>query len=254
MKKLYLLIILLLLTNGCNNDNTTNPPTHDYSSLSIGLLAYYPFDGNVRDISGNYLDGYIRNNCYYVNGVLGKALYVVGQDSAFSSSGGYVVIPPIDTTGLNALSICIWVKEDTLYIPKVGGEAYIMFGIDGAAWCGIVHFYGDIEFAAGAVGDLTSPGAINPILVPFDSSDTYKWVFYSLVYNNGSLSAYRNGLLLKSIKQKLMIYNNPGYIAHHEWNGPYAGSSTRFSGAFDELRIYKRALTDQEIQELYQLK
>ena len=75
-----------------------------------------------------------------------------------------------------------------------------------------------------------------------------------MVYKDGLLSAYKNGVLLGSINQKLMIYSSGGFIAFHEWGGPYAGSSTRFSGAIDELRIYKRALSLQEIQQLYNLK
>jgi hypothetical protein len=255
MKKIFLLIGLSLLIFHCNNNNNIiiNSPIGN-SSLNTGLLAYYPFDGNVRDSSGNYRDGSVFNNCYYVNGVSNKAIYLVGRDAVFSSSGGYVEIPPLDTAGLNSLSICIWVREDTLYIPDAG-EAYIQFGIDGRlGWCGIGHYYGNIQFAVGAQGDFNNPQAINPISIPYNPSDIHKWVFYSLVYNNGILSAYKNGVLLMCISQRLMIYGSAGFLGFHEWGGPYAGTSTRLSGAMDELRIYKRALSGQEILQLYQMR
>lgn len=255
MKKIFLLIVLSLLAFHCNNDNTSviNPPNNN-SSLNTGLIAYYPFDGNVRDSSGNYRDGVALNNFSYVNGVSNKAIYLVGVDSVFSSSGDYVVIPPLDTVGLNSLSICIWVKEDTLYLPTYG-EGYINFGTDGRfGWCGIGHYYGNIQFAVGAENDSIGSHIIKPISVAYNPADTHRWIFYSLVYKDGLLSAYKNGVLMESINQKLMIYGSGGFIAFHEWGGPYAGSSTRFSGAIDELRIYKRALSLQEIQQLYNLK
>jgi hypothetical protein len=255
MKKIFLLVALSLLAFHCNNDNTLIINSQvDNSSLNTGLIAYYPFDGNVRDSSGNYRDGIPFNNYSYVNGVSNKAIYLVGTDSVFSSSGGYVEIPPLDTTGLNNLSICIWVKEDTMYIPDAG-ETYILFGTDGRlGWCGIGHFYGSIQFAVGAKTNSSDPNAISPISLTFNPSDTHRWVFYALTYNNGLLSAYKNGVFLNSINQKLLIYGGTGFIGFHEWGGPYAGSSTRFSGAIDELRIYKRALSSQEILQLYNLK
>ena len=254
MKKLLLLsVVLSFLAFDCHNDNSVEASS-DNSSLNTGLIVYYPFNGNVRDSSGNYHDGFGLNNFSYVNGVSNKAIYLAGENSVFSSSGGYVEIPPLDTAGLNSLSICVWVKEDTLYIPDAG-EAYVQFGTDGRfGWCGIGHYYGNIQFSVGAEDDSNNPQAVNPISITYNPSDTHSWVFYSLVYDNGVLSAYKNGVFLTSINQKLMIYGKAGFIAFHQWGGQYAGSSTRFSGAIDELRIYKSALSDQEIQQLYQLK
>jgi Concanavalin A-like lectin/glucanases superfamily len=246
---------LSFLALNCNNDNSFNvyfPP--DNSSLNVGLIAYYPFNGNSRDCSGNYRDGIAHNSYFYVNGVSNMAIYLVGTDSVYSSSGGYVEIPPLDTAGLNSLSICIWVKEDTMYIPD-GGQAYVQFGTDGTlGWCGIVHYQSSIEFAVGAETNGFNPQSINPISLTYSPYDSHRWVFYCLTYKNGVLSAYKNGAFLTSINQKLMIYGKAGFIAFDEWGGPYAGYSTRFSGAIDELRIYKRALSREEILQLYNLK
>jgi hypothetical protein len=221
MKKISLLVALSLLAFHCNNDNTLiiNSPI-DNSCLNTGLIAYYPFDENVRDSSGNYRDGVPFNNYSYVNGVSNKAKYLVGTDSVFSSSGAYVEIPPLDTTGLNSLTICIWVKEDTKYIPDAG-QAYIQFGTDGTlGWCGIAHYYDSVAFAVGAITDDFNPQAISPISIAYNTNDTHRWMFYSLTYNNDILSANKNGVFLTSINQKLKIYGKAGFIAFEEWGGP----------------------------------
>ena len=250
MKIIFYVLTLGFIISGCNNVTLTNIFSQK-PSLSKGLIAYYPFNGNTNDLSGNQNNGIAINNYTFINGVNDKAIYVVGQNRTFSTSGGYVIIPKIDTANLKDLSISLWVKEDTLYVPEAG-EAYIIFGNnENMGWCGIVHFYGKIQFAVGAKPNQNIIEAVNPIAIDFDNSFIHKWVFYTLVYSDGYLTAYINSIPQAGIRQKLQISGNKAFIASHIWSGIYAGQSTRLSGAIDEVRIYNRALSDYEIHELY---
>ncbi len=184
-----------------------------------GLIAYYPFDGNANDYSGNNLNGTAMNNYSYGNGVVNQCINFVGVNSVYDHSGGYVSIPSITNFNLQSLTICLWVKEDTVYHSD-GGEGYIVFSSDmRLGWCGIWHLNNTIQFAVGANNDDNNPNAINPISIPYDSTDAHKWVFYSMVYNDGYLFVYKNSVKLAGIKQKLNIYGNLGFIASHTWGG-----------------------------------
>jgi hypothetical protein len=242
--------LILLFFLGCSNYYVTKE--HAQNTISDGLIAYYPLDGDVKDQSGNGHDGATHNSCLFVPGVQNQALRVVGVNSMFSTSGGYVSIPGVDTTGLRSLSLCLWVREDFLYLPDAG-EAYIILGtaVD-TAWCGIAHFYGEIQFAVGAnQGDYVKQ-LIKPISVPFDPADGGSWVFYALVYDNGYFTAYKNSVQMAGVRQQLRINGNSAFIASHSWCGTSPGSSTRFTGAIDEVRIYNRVLSQLELDQLNQ--
>jgi len=215
--------------------------------VTTGLIAYYPFEGNANDISGNNQNASEQGNYTYVNGVRGKAIRIIGENTSYHVNGGYVRLPMIDTTNLKAFTICMWVQEDTMI---TGGEAYIYFGTDcDIGWCGLGHFDVHYNYSVG------SNNAINyPLVLPFDSSVVGKWTFYSLVYGNKYFSVYVNSNLIGGLKQKLFIYGNNATIGSRAWGGRYRGYSSRMVGEIDEVRLYNRALSVEEIRALYQNK
>ncbi len=250
-----LFMILFVITFGCNQNDIIKDQTQN-DSLDTGLIAYYPFNGNANDASGYERNGIVKNAHSYTKGVSQQAIKVIGEDHTFSTSGGYILLPMIDTTNLKELSISFWVKEDTLFKASAG-EGYIILGANTSnGWCGIGHFYGRIQFTVGAFGVLPKinppDNEILPVSINFnESTDTKKWIFYSLVYSNGYFKAYKNAILVAGLRQQLYINGDSIFIASHTWSGQYKGQSTRFTGAFDEVRIYDRALNGQEIWALY---
>jgi hypothetical protein len=149
------------------------------------------------------------------------------------------------------LTISLWVREDTLHVPWAG-ETYISFAGDTRfGWCGIGHLYGEIQFSVGATNDDSLRNPVAPLSIAFDPADLHRWVFYSLVYDSGTFTAYKDGVPRGSKQQLLRITGDSAFIASHAWGGPDSGRSTRFSGAIDEVRIYNKALSVEEIQDLY---
>src|SRR5215203_3476019 len=94
--KIYLLIFFLLSTAACFSQ----------VNMSRGLVAYYPFNGNANDASGNG-NNPIFNNAALTADRLGNA------NNAYSFNGidNYIRIP--NSSSLNpssAISLCAWVK------------------------------------------------------------------------------------------------------------------------------------------------
>ena len=234
--KIVLLVAIILLSFNCKDSftNTAQIITQsnvivNSNNLSTGLIAHYSFEGNTNDTSGNGKNGTAIGQYSYVSGKQGLGISLIGDNAVYHSMGGYVQIPPLDTSALTALTISIWVKEDTLYEPTYG-EAYISFSGDASyAWCGIGHLYGKIQFAVGATDSLGIPLPVAPISIAFDPSDMHKWAHYSLVYDHGVLTAYKNGVPQMSIPQQLHICGSAAFIASHTWGGsPPCSSDTIF--------------------------
>ena len=88
------------------NTSQTDTDTDGIGDACQDLIAYYPFNGNANDLSGNGLDGEERNGIGYVDGVIGDAAsfdglydkdYVfIGDKSAFEN--------------LSELTITLWAK------------------------------------------------------------------------------------------------------------------------------------------------
>src|ERR1700749_455610 len=77
--------------------------------LTNGLVAYYSFNGNVNDLSGNHKNGVINGSGITFtadrDGLTNAALH-------FTGSGGYVSITPTPFNINADYSICFWIKLD----------------------------------------------------------------------------------------------------------------------------------------------
>jgi len=219
-----------------------------HADLNQGLMAYWSFDNcDATDDSGNGNSGTIMGTPQCVDGVQGHALKFTGRNHT-GADGDHILLPNLDFSNSDELTICLWANEEGFSSPH--GEAYIFFG-------GI----GD-EPSIGI--DRTTPGDssgyfirfyshadhYNPALYyPFPLKNRNKFVFYCLVNKNNTLYAYQNATLLGSKKQAIANPQQHAAIARHWWGS--TGTSTRLNGTIDEVRVYNRALTLSEINQLY---
>ncbi|PKP01425.1 MAG: hypothetical protein CVU11_15285 [Bacteroidetes bacterium HGW-Bacteroidetes-6] len=199
------------------------------------LIAYYPFDGNVDDMSGNGLHGTLMGSpTFTTGGINNDCVNLIGSGYT-GASGDHVLLPSIDFNNLNDFTINIWVNEQGL--TSTDGEAYICYGTENGN-VRIGHFNNNLLFT---VTDTA-------IIVPFSSSYLNNWVQYSLVYSDGSFKGYIDGVLVGTKNRNVNISTTDAAIGRHWW----WSTSTRFIGKIDEVRIFNRALSDAEISILYQ--
>ena len=69
---------------------------------------------------------------------------------------------------------------------------------------------------------------------------------------NGVFTAYVNGSKVgeKNVSYQGVVNPSLAALGRHWWNSG-RWSSTRFVGSIDEVRLYNRALSEQEINDLY---
>ncbi|MDP2647072.1 MAG: Ig-like domain-containing protein [Desulfobacterales bacterium] len=222
-----------------------------YFKLNEGLVAYYPFNGNANDESGNGHHGVVHGVTLIEDrfGNPNSAYEFTGNEGAYGGNK-FIEIPNI-IDGFNKLTISLWVKE--YYIGYIHGEDYISFGVDNSGRVAIEHepWAGDyLQFIVSNNNKYTGS-----VKTDFSTNWTDTFQHYVLVYDgeNGILKGYRNGVIIGTSNDPsgdLTTYGNYAGIGKHWWNNGAEGS-TRFNGVIDDIRIYNRALSEAEIQELY---
>jgi len=251
MKIIYVLFIALLIAliiPSCKKGSSTPPPTPDLTpdSLKVGLLAYYPFDNNANDVSGNGHTGTVVRAISTADRH-GKA------NGAYSFNGynSYVMVPGNTSLTLNNTNFTLsaWVS---VYTYSVSTYMSILT----RRWAGSDN---------GWILGMNAAATQNPGLVFFDVTgiavadgnkivDVYGWHMITVTYNFPAqqMSIYIDGQLDRVVNH-IPSPNPPAsanfYIGRDD---PTTDSGTElFNGSIEEVRIYNRVLSANAIQKLY---
>jgi hypothetical protein len=238
MKKLIFYSCLLLISISASAQVPSYVPTN-------GLVAYYPFNGNANDVSGNGNNGTV-NGATLIPDRFGNV------DKAYSFAvNQYISLNPniqnnFGTSGSNNVSFTIscWFRNnDTIFTNPsalIGGR-----NPNGSNFTGLhpwqntktVRFY------------INSDNTFNANLNNIQFSDLDNWNNVVASYTSlGSpnLKLYYNGLLVDTLT------SNFPWIFTSEFNiGADIFYPRYFNGLIDDIGIWNRALTDQEITSLY---
>lgn len=208
------------------------------------LVAYYPFNGNANDESGNGNDGTV-NGAALTEDRFGNA------NSAYSFNGASYINLGNQTAldfGTSPFTIVAWMKtlssEKEVIVMKGGDEA------GGARWMLSVN-----EMAVNKTNfildDNTSKYQQNDLL---DVNDN-RWHMVAGVRNGTDMILYVDGVP-SAITALEASYDLSGTSQGNAYIGAgfsYASSSIFkfFNGIIDDISIYNRALSSAEIDSLY---
>lgn len=216
-----------------------------HADLKNGLIAYYPFNGNANDESGNENHGQLFGDIG-INAVSGICGF---PHSAleFDGSGSYIKIEKFDT--LSSFTLSFWVKL-TSHDPQIHYSA--LCGPDQKGGYGFVmDNYNKLRFR---VGENCIERYSNHLSVDYNKNllPLSTWINIAGIYNQleNKAKLFINGEF---------VGETIGTINSFTLNDQYIGTDLRhpgssqydFRGSIDELRIYDRALLEPEIQELF---
>ena len=199
--------------------------------IEEGLVAYYPFNDDIKDYSGEERDG-TNYGAVFVEGKKGKALNFDGENS-------YVYSPVnINPIPMPQMTMSAWVKaEDSekirIAISSDNGGYDRAMGMDnrqgGQGWS---CFAGDGRILG-----------YHPVTVD-------EWTFLAAVYNQsaGTVKLFVNGSVYEK-KAKIVGGGNDFILIGA--NGSMKLQREFFMGAIDEVKIYDRALSNTELNSLY---
>lgn len=214
---------------------------NDEQSVGDGLVAYWSFDelkdGKFADNSGNGHDGTLCGDAALVDGKLGGAV-------RFSTKGDMVTVPVTSDLNFNedqSYTVSLWVKPE-----DVGGSWQSVFCKGRGAATHLGFWFTDAAKSK----------------FRFGQSNTYsKNQDSSLAAVNG---AWYNVVLVQDAQSgKSILYINGEVASSKDWTvdattGSYliigaerTDGTSPFSGVVDEMKIYSRALTPEQISAAY---
>jgi hypothetical protein len=196
--------------------------------LHNGLISYWKLDGNSFDFVGKK-DGIDTDITY------GTSYGKIGQGALFNGSSSKILIPPINP---NEITISAWVKT-----PNLSG-VYTIIG-DGTTLGGSIVFRFENNYLlllkSYVVGLATSTAGL------LKSND---WNHCVIIYNQttGAYKFYINGQLAGSGTNTPTALNTQNLAI----GADHLGATTEYmNGSIDEVGIWNRALTGEEIQQLF---
>jgi RHS repeat-associated protein len=202
-----------------------------------GLAAYYPFHNNAKDESGNGNDG-------KVSGALPTADRTGKVYSAYRFDGAddYIAIPNASMTSTNSFSVAAWVRNlDNSFGDTTRNHIFTLSDPNTA-----LALEPDYRFSFRAGWVVYSFGTIYSTNTFTDNNYHHVAAVYD--YNNLVIKLYVDGKLEGSatINRTIGIGTGPHYIGNYSHVSP----AYTWEGDIDEVRIYNRAISEFEIQQL----
>jgi len=224
------------------------------SQLTSGLVGLWSFNG--PDISGNTAYDRAGSN----NGTISGASVTpgkVGQGMSFDGSDDFITIPEFSSAEGSAITVSAWMKLDD-YAGSTGELIVSKFRSGFVQWYlrrdSTVNNNGIAELGFTVKnGSGTEVSATSDTVFPSDNN----WHHVVGVYDGSNVYVYGDGISLDSTPPALtgQIYDYSNSICiGSEWSGSVCNPGGEiFDGTLDEVRIYSRALSAGEVQQLYNM-
>jgi hypothetical protein len=228
----YLLVILMTLS-------LFNGFTVAEVSAESGLVAHLKFDGNLTDSSGENNNAECTyGNISYADGIFGNAAVFNGKT--------YLEMKDNDSLDIHDLTISVWAYKSAdrnfeKYMPYVYKES------DEECWTQPYKLYersGNIPILY--LHDTSDETELDQYSLGGNPVDFSKWFLLTVTYDGEEARIYEDGELTKKEDIEGTVAATLGDLYIGMCDGEYY-----FEGLMDDLRIYNRALSANEVNGLY---
>ncbi len=231
-----------------NPDDPGNPGTGggiSGNNIYSGLVAYYSFDdGTGCDATSNQVDGILLNGVTTIPGIRGTAVML----NAFQNQ--YFNIPYNLFAGLEKFSVSLWIMD---FGPGC------IFAAQNSNTTN--SYYDEPYFSANQNGKFSITGGNNYSNTGIQFSYNYQnqgiqsgnWHHIVVSLNSSIAKLYIDGSLVDQTSINYHVANNNN-CSKVVFGGDKEGSyDIKSSMKLDEIRIYNRELTANEVKKLYNL-
>ncbi len=227
----------------------TDAQVQNLYNSEVGMVAYYPFNGNANDETGN------GNNSTYIGaGVTLTSDRFGNANSAYQFDGytnSYIRVPA-DNFPTTDRTISFWFNTNELSnFPtplSYGGN-----GCNASSFLMIINKSGNSSYLTGGHCDADN------IIAPYTTPPLNSWKQWVMTISGPTQKIFINGVL----QQTTANYNGPTYVSgrsaifggliYTDGNTVYSatGYASYFSGKLDDIRIYHAAMSDVQVHTLY---
>lgn len=214
-------------------DNLYQAESNASTFSNRGLILHLPFDGNELDISGNNRNATLPGSGVSLTndrfGVPNKA-YSFNGTSAMSVGWNQL-------TGNTARTASVWFKTNA-----TGSGIFLGWGGNNT---NLVADIGNLVFSS--VSFLGYFGYSNDTYISPNTYSDNQWHQLVFTHDGATSKLYIDGNLKKT---ETRSYNTSASALKI---GSSASNSSFFNGNLDEVRVYSRALSEQEVESLYKI-
>jgi len=232
-------------TNGKNVTYTSNSLNQYTSAIGYAgsVVGYWKMDDDansyeVIDNSGNGHHAAAQRNTSILHTDSGEPPNLNGA-LIFNGSSDYITTPLTDLpAGASTRSASLWIKWN------------------GSATYNVIFGYGDNAAGSKMFGAFLDPGGNLFCWNNYQSnSENYDtgiditagtWTHIALTYDGTNIRTYKNGVLVDTRAKALDTVLEKSVIGRNNW-----ASAHCFAGSMDDVMIFNRALTAEEIRTLY---
>ena len=205
-----------------------------------GLVGWWPFNGNANDESGNGNNG-------TVNGASLTTDRFGNSNSAYNFNGSSSYIQVSSNSNLqltNNYSINGWFNADVFFYTN-NSDRSIISKVQSTGWHG-----GYEVMVGGNTNDIAHTGNVggNNFVLESTGYSINTWYMFTTTYDGNSMKLYMNGVLVSSqpTTGSLQTSGQPLFFGRRD-----GGIQGYFDGKIDDIGIWNRALTPQEVAALY---
>ena len=207
-----------------------------------GLVSWWPAEGNANDTFGGN-PGIITNGPSFATGMVGQAFSFNGVDDIVTGASAHL----IDIQ--NTFTIEFWAfplaarsstSQSTSGTAGTSGQRYAVAPYDG----GSGPAGAGVSVGTNGISVFEHASSYLPSLLVYNASIT-NWTHVAVVYENKQPKLYVNGVLVKTglASQRSGVFPSKAFGNVNNY-GP-------FKGLLDEVSIYNRALSSNEVRSIY---
>jgi hypothetical protein len=206
------------------------------------LVAYYPFNGNAKDESGNGNDGSPKGDPALISDRKGNA----SQAYNFDGVDDFVSIKSPQTgfsDGSKDRAVSVWLKVAEKQKHGIG-----LVWVAGTPRPGRSVALGVHRHAATQGKILFGMDPHGGPNLPMKELNVLDGKWHHLVWSSSNQTAdtYLDGIKIDSRKFKLNTTSKDAFIGGHPTYRQHV------AGSLDDIRIYNRALTEEQVKALYE--
>ncbi|MFA5142493.1 MAG: LamG domain-containing protein, partial [Candidatus Woesearchaeota archaeon] len=203
------------------------------------LVGYWKFDHNALDSAGSNHGSVIGTT----NNLSGK----IKDAYHFDGNGDYVKIGDVSDMRVNDLSLCAWIKPENTALDYAGIISKTAYSGDNNRWSMYIFSNKLSAFLKDNNSQVITANNLGSNILLID-----RWYYACSVFDRDlNLTIYLDGIKDSSIK--ISTANGDLDSTFSLVIGAYeeATSVRNFNGSIDEVRIWNRSLSAQEISDLY---
>jgi gliding motility-associated-like protein len=212
-------------------------------NLTQGLLAYYPFNGNANDATGNGLNGTVNNaqptadrfgnpnSAYYFDG---SSSNIIVHDNGKLSSSSFTIAYYFNTQATN-----IQIAIGKINYLDGNGATYNSGPYKGPP---LDVSFSVLDFSSGCLVQVPAT-YVYTNFTPQINTNT--WYCIVCTFDNGVQKIYLDGVLVATSIEPFTsskTCTNTDFVIGSWWSG----DPNYFKGTIDEVRYYNRAINPQE--------